>query len=334
MLSVARWLLLFEGSWGIVQGIASFARRGTFDGATGDAVAGTIRPFAVTPDFSNPMFAVNVVFLLILLFPSLIAQRKGILAFGFGSLSLILASVLHVLLFLTVAVVIGFAFYAPRFFLHKRGCVTLIAAAGLGVLAVNLLSSNFGTLGIFARYTLEGRTIRAQVVTDAFTEIPREYIWQPFIGFGPGQFSSRASLIGTGLYFGSPEDPRIIPFLPQEMSQPFRETILDLWLSTPRDGINNSSTSKPYFSWLSVYSEWGMLGVIVFMIGGVGVLFRLRRLCRLSASPYNRLVAWSLATSVMFLFLLGVQENYWEVPQAILVGILLMKVQYANLANG
>src|SRR5690606_23329819 len=47
VMAVARWVLLIEGSWGLAQGVLAALRAGTFDGAVGDAVAGTIRPFAI-----------------------------------------------------------------------------------------------------------------------------------------------------------------------------------------------------------------------------------------------------------------------------------------------
>jgi hypothetical protein len=42
-------------------------------------------------------------------------------------------------------------------------------------------------------------------------------------------------------------------------------------------------------------------------------------------------MAISVGTGSVFLLLLGFQENYWEVSQAIFVGCMLLKVLYANV---
>jgi len=162
-----------------------------------------------------------------------------------------------------------------------------------------------------------------------------EYPWLPIVGIGTGQFSSRAGLIGTGMYFGSPANPRSIPLLPEGMSEPFRLFVFDLWLSLYFDQQGNyvhvmnntSSTYKPYFSWLSVYVEWG--GIVAFVI--LAIIGRmLWKIHRYASTPERRLNAVAISAEIIFLFLLGAQENYWEVPQAIFVGLILLKIQYGN----
>ena len=332
MLSLTRFVILFQGTWGIGQAVASFATRGTFDGSAGDVVAGTIRPFSITSDFSNPMFAVNMALLLLLSFPSLIKDRKGLLVLCIGLFSLILASVLHVLLFLSVAIAAAFVLCFPSFFLKKRGIYLLIGAIVSGLIAFTLLGNNFATVRSFAQYTVDGKTTRAQVVTDVFAKMPQTYFWMPVIGLGPGQFTSRASLIGTGLYFGGPGNPRPIPLLPQGMSRPFREYILGPWLSLTTNGINNSSTSQPYFSWLSVYTEFGVIGFLLITAAVMRVLYKLQRLSRVTR-PREKIITVSVSAAIIFLYILGIQENYWEVSQAIFVGLILLKMEYPNLVH-
>ena len=41
-----------------------------------------------------------------------------------------------------------------------------------------------------------------------------------------------------------------------------------------------------------------------------------------------------LVAGILFLALIGLQETYWEVPQAILIGLLLLKAMYARLMYG
>jgi hypothetical protein len=285
------------------------------------------------------MFAINIAILLILLFPSLLSEGKGKLAYSIGLLSLILASVVHILLMFAVAILLAFIFYYPTLLKSRRGCITIVAFGVAAFLSFNLLSSNFSTLTNFIQYTLDGKTPRAQIIVRSFTEIPAEYPLMPLIGFGPGQFSSRAALITTGMYFGTPATPTPVPIIPEGMSKPFEKHLLDLWLSLFFDSTGNyvhymnntSSTYKPYFSWLSVYTELGLLGSGVVLLLLIILLFKIKKSIRTSS---QRLLGTSIASAILLLFLLGIQENYWEVPQAIFVGLLLVKLQYANLIYG
>jgi hypothetical protein len=45
-------------------------------------------------------------------------------------------------------------------------------------------------------------------------------------------------------------------------------------------------------------------------------------------------MAAATGTGIVLLALLGVQENYWETPQAILIGAILLKAMYAQLVYG
>jgi hypothetical protein len=122
------------------------------------------------------------------------------------------------------------------------------------------------------------------------------------------------------------------------MSVPFAQYVQDLWLSLFFDSAGNyvhrlnntSSTYQPFFSWLSMYTEFGLIGLGTSLAFLAHILFRTKKHIRF---PNQRLTALSIGAGSLFLFLLGLQENYWETPQAIFIGLLLMKVQYANLVN-
>ncbi len=52
---------------------------------------------------------------------------------------------------------------------------------------------------------------------------------------------------------------------------------------------------------------------------------------KIQARSYTqRIQAISFGSGVLLLFLLGVQENYWEIPQAIFVGAMVLKASYAS----
>jgi len=96
-----------------------------------------------------------------------------------------------------------------------------------------------------------------------------------------------------------------------------------------RPGTSDGSTQQPFFSWLSVYTELGIIGVIVVIGAAMRVIRRVQR--RVRAHPHLRTQAIPFCGAVVLLLLLGLQENYWELPQGIFVGLLLLKVLYANI---
>jgi hypothetical protein len=161
-------------------------------------------------------------------------------------------------------------------------------------------------------------------------EIPMEYPLLPFVGLGPGQFSSRASLIASGYYLGGLQNPQPPPFLQPVLSPALNRYVLDLWFGLRNWPGSAGSTLRPFSSWLSVYSEFGLIGCIGIVLLFFGILIHVKYQVRNNA---EKIIAFSIGSGVGLLFLLGIQENYWEVPQAILVGCMTMKVLYAILIS-
>jgi len=334
MLKWVYWFVIIEALVGITQGLYGFAQTGTLDAANGDFVEGTIHPaLASELSLSNPMFAINMAFLLLALLPNLILRGKGALAIALGVISLILASVLHVLLMLAVAAVLAVLIFWP---ISLRRRMTYLAGAGLifaVIIAFFALRRNFSTADGFARQLLSGESFRSIAIERAVVDLPRDYPLLPLVGLGPGQFSSRAGLIGTGLYFGSPNNPRPLPLVPKGMTKAFKENTLDLWLEIAdlnARGISVGSTHKPFMSWLSVYIEWGALAIASIFCFTIFLLIRVRLV--MHTYP-QRILATVFGTGLLLLLFIGAQENYWEVPQAILVGLMILKVQYVILMN-
>src|SRR5690606_23750128 len=185
---------------------------------------------------------------------------------------------------------------------------------GVSWMAWALLRTNLGHVPTFARVMLAGQYPRAVVVERMMTEAPDEYSMMPVLGLGPGQFGSRAALLGTGMYFGGVVNPRPLPLVPTGMSEPFRRYALDQWLAASANPAFGS-THQPFFSWLSVYTEFGAVGFGALVVLVAGLLFRMKAAVR---DDRDRIQAMAVGAGVIFLFLLGLQENYWEIPQAIL----------------
>ena len=177
---------------------------------------------------------------------------------------------------------------------------------------------------------MRGESPRAVMVRRLFCEIPSDNPWVLYIGTGPGQLTSRAALIVTGMYFGSPLNPKPIPFIPTGTTDFQKKYFLDLWIesaSSPYYG----STQKPYSSWISLVAELGVIisvfaiCMLVFRICAVYKAYKLR--------VENWRVAFAYSSGLLFLFLMGAQENYWEVAQAVFPGIMMLKVLFGRLVG-
>jgi len=335
ILVTARWVLLFESIWGIVQGVVGFMRSGTFDRGNGDVVTGTIRlSFDNANDFSNPMFATNIVLLITFLVPSSLQENKSKLLLILGCIALVLASVVHAIVYPVISLLVTILIFSPTFmYKYSRGAMVIILILSFILVSFfTLAPHNFSRLIPYVqRVFIDRDNSRSQVVENIITEGIYRYPWLAFIGIGPGQFSSRAGLIGTGLYFGGPITPTPIPFLPQGMSEPFERYVIDLWIEAVTNPANASSTFQPFFSWLSIFVEGGMLLTGFVFLTIIGLFWRVWR----NSRPVSfRLHGMMLCTSILFILMIGLQENYWEVPQAIFVGAMLIKVSYSYLCYG
>lgn len=326
---VQRWcakILAIESVLGLVQAGIGFAHSGTFDVSNGDWVKGTIgltlHGFIPGRGFGNAMFAANLALLLLLLLPRIVQRRRYLLGF-LGALALVLASVVHVLLFLLVAGGISAVIVLVRAAWVRVRTLFAVGFAALCIisLAVLVLPQNLELIGVFAKQFAEGQSPKAEVVRRAVIEMPASYPWMPWVGLGPGQFSSRAGLIATGRFFGGyyghDRTPGIVPVVTGAQ----QKYLMDLWAwaaSTPYFG----TTQHPYFSWLSAYTELGIPACLGILLALTAFSLRVRRLVGLRKMP--PITGFALVAAFVFVFLLGLQENYWEIPQAI-VPILLFK---------
>jgi hypothetical protein len=331
-------MLGVQGVVGIVQATYGALQRGSFGGANGDRVAGTIYPY-LHPElaFSNPMFAVNMSLMLLacLALPEISSRRRVSLSLGAGAL--ILASVVHVLVFLVCAVMMALFVIRARSSaranpaLRSRLLAAIVVVGGLSYVALPDNVANISRVAQTA-FDLEAVDIpRAILLSRVITELPAGAPLQPFVGLGPGQFSSRASLIASGLYLGGPDTPKAVPLLTPQATRLAADYCFSLLYTVADAGGVVGSSQQPFFSVLSVYTELGLAGLIAILITVVRLVRQLQRHAR--QRPEVRFHALLLCAAILFLSLLGLQENYWEAPQAIFVGLLLFKVLHGNVVH-
>lgn len=326
-------LFVVEGIVGVIQGIFGFIQNGFFSADNGDIVQGTIFPYLRAENtFSNPMFAVSMILIFIcLLIRVFYFRERGNWLIATGLLAIILASVVHALVFLVLATLFSFILIKPNLKdlvikTIRSKIVFTIATIFFVFATVYFIGDNFKNIPNFYNLIINEKMPRSIIASNVLTDIPRDIPSSRWIGLGPGQFSSRASLIGSGTFIGGYNDAKSITLLQPRASSSVKQyliPLIEVWANVTW----SSSTFQPYFSLLTIVAEIGFigLGVFLYIIGKiiVSVIQTVR------ADPSKRVLGFIFLTGFSFIFLLGFQENYYEIPQAIFIGILALQVLYA-----
>jgi hypothetical protein len=143
------------------------------------------------------------------------------------------------------------------------------------------------------------------------------------LGVGLGQFSSRAAILssGSGASFNLPK--MLVD------TSTYYERFMKLPVFTYRQNGESSAMSMPYFSALSVITEFGVVIAAVFLLKIVQAVIENFRLG--AASQAARRVSCYCNFFIGFLFLCSFIQNYLELTQAIMIPILLYIVSKARL---
>lgn len=329
MLRLVAIVVLIEATVGIAQGVAGALRQGNFDLANGDVVQGTIYPaLDSSQTFANPMFASNMAFMLIGLFPVVAQSRKWKWTMILGIAAFLLASVMHAIFFLAAAAITGYVLCRPRLGMAKSKKFLVFILCAFPAATYFLLSGNISTLGGITRQALVEQSPRAIVLANSVTILPERFPLMLLIGLGPGQFSSNAALLASGTYFGGGD--KSLPLIRPQSSPAFDDFLSDLVVLARDPTYGGSITVEPFFSWLSVYTEFGLPCLIAIVCWVIAILIRVRRI---ALKKEQRLLGAAVIAGIVFFVLLGSQADYWEVPQAVLVGALLTKALYAALVG-
>lgn len=339
--SLAKKVIITQSMVGIFQLILGIINReASLDSDTGDVVQGTIHPFSFLADaamgFGNQMFVINILLLITYFIPSITYNKSNILPTFLGFITITLASVLHLTASWLAALIFVYIFFNPNIF-NKYFLFILIVTLSSILIVYYTQPSNFSLIERYAIEYFSGESLKIIATYEALVEMPNEYPLMHYFGVGPGQFSSKAGLIGTGQYFGEFYNPTEIPLLPQKISDPFQKYGYALWEYTNRPDIVkwiNSTMNRTFYSILSLYTELGLFifGAILFYI--LKTLFFLKS-CYLNNtfSKLQKVVSFCTAINIVFICFICFFENYLESSQAIFTGLLLIKLNYGYLKN-
>lgn len=142
--------------------------------------------------------------------------------------------------------------------------------------------------------------------------------WQyPWIGCGPGNYSSRGAAIVSGEFLT--RQPAYIPATPAPMAEKY---VIPLWnrtlLKNPfTDGVANA----PYSTWVSVFAETGIIGLVLFA-GFLLAIWKRLRLHKASASPFMANLASGAELLLLFAMGLFFLDDWFEYPS--FMGVLML----------
>ena len=329
--SVTFAFLVFEALYGIMQGVVTALRTGSFDIASGDHVRGTIEPSlrATAGLGGNVIFAILIsgLFVFVIATSRLRFSARRNVFYIIILISWLISSVLHTIIFMGGAVVLALFLVkipAKNRSMHKLRNNLIAAILFVAIMVPIVMPRNLRTLPAYLSFVFDIRqnaySEKSRSTYYTLFELPQEVGWQPFIGVGPGQYSSRASLIRTGEYIRGTSVP-----LPPYTSTA-TEHIMTLWRNVLRRP-GHGSTYFPFYSWQSLYGEMGILGVLVVGLFAFKILGNLRKWGRGNFPGMNL----SLMVLTLYLLLLGFQDNYWEFTQAVFPLFLVLALGYNYL---
>jgi hypothetical protein len=331
---VIRIVIMLESLLAIAQVVLYvIINNGSFDASTGDIAQGTLNPFSFLypgANFNNQIFTNNLLALLAFYFPYTLITKKGLGVALLGFVAVIFASVWHLFLAFLAALALITILFSNSFFRlsGKRLVISIILLVVFGY-AVFLQPRNFSLVQYYYTKVVSNDSPKSKVALRSITELPSDYPWVYITGLGPGQYSSRAGLIGTGKYFGDFKNPTRMPFLKQKSSEAFDEYVYPVWteVATNAGEYGNSTMARPFFSGLSIAIELGFITTIIICIALSRYALHLQRIyVGARKQGFNSVMLYTMACGVFSCYLVFISffENYMEVAQAIFLGIVLL----------
>src|SRR5262249_8678648 len=143
---------------------------------------------------------------------------------------------MHVLVFLVGAIVVALVVVrAPRTAGERGGprnrlLILVVLVTGLSYVA---LPENVADISHVAQTALDLEAVdipRAVMLGRVLIDLPEEDAAQPYVGLGPGQFSSQASLIMSGMFLGA-DEPKALPFVTPRVTRLANDYCIALMLA-------------------------------------------------------------------------------------------------------
>ncbi len=226
---------------------------------------------------------------------------------------------------------------------RRRGLLLpVVAMVAIGTLVLFSFTNLDYLQRIGGRLTGSGYEEPSPKVTaayDTLVRLPLDVPFQPAVGVGLGSYSSWAQLLLSGVYFErfladrAARNPLPVSYRPEAWNYVLSNLspLKDRWFV-------ESLSAQPYFAWMSLYAEVGLVGIFLIWVAAKPTLLPLfrRPLERFSGPPRRLGVEAGLRLALVcysfFVFALGFVDNYFEYPWLIMpwmVGLLAVHPESA-----
>ncbi len=316
-------VVIIQSIIGLFQAVMAFFKTRSFDGMNGDVVEGTLHlPLESSMTFSNPLYAFNLIVMLVfVIYLGKCFNKKGWLFFvPVAAIAVLLASVMHLTLLVIFAWITNLIINSKiQLKLNVRIAFRfLVIFSSMTLAIISLQGENITLIKNYYEQAVLLRPAKVVTLENFFINMPKESLTPLIIGTGPGQFSSKASMLLSSTYieggfFGS---------------FPAREIALQNYI-IPFDNapkVGQSAIFKPFFSTFSIVTEFGLIGLSILFILFRKFIGRLKKLRENNKTLGNAMIILSY-----FMFFCGFVEFYWETPQATILLIIIVKPLYAYL---
>lgn len=324
--------ILVEGIIGVIQYIIVASLDYTWV-SVGDLVQGTVGFLSVfNPNkvgFGGVIYAILMTQYILFATPQVLINKKGYIILIIGVIALCCTITLHVILSLIIAIVLTSLLFQKASVFNLNNMLKAAMSMSIFLILFAVISpNNFKLTLSYVKSYSEFKSLKIIATGKTVVTIPSDNPYSIVIGLGPGQYTSRAGLILSGKYLGGGK-LNGSSFPPVIISNPIQKYALaeiDEYLTNPTYGTSTMST--PYYSYLSVLTEFGLPIFCLLLMGIVRYLFKLRKkyflLSQFPETKMDRYYAFICASSIIFLCMISFFENYLEVPQAIFPGLLLL----------
>jgi hypothetical protein len=107
------------------------------------------------------------------------------------------------------------------------------------------------------------------------------------------------------------------------VSPELENNILFLWRQF-MENQESGSSFFPFYSWLSLYGEIGLVGILFVIIFSIRIISRMRKFSK-KVEPF---IPMGITLIITYFLMLGFQDNYWEWSQPVFLIVLLTKLCY------
>lgn len=147
---------------------------------------------------------------------------------------------------------------------------------------------------------------------ETLTTMLQEYPHAVVTGVGPGNYSSRSAWLVSGAYLET--QPGYIPVTPAAAARKFTLTFWRREFITPAFPDASSISYHPFSSWLSVFAEFGLPGLVFFISIFFFIARYLRTLENLNSEETTRAFVFGVRLMLTYLVILMFIDNLFEWP--------------------